>query len=85
MKSEYGVGSTFTFYIKTCRTPVPEIPEQKSQIPDFDRVREELPNVFGAGIDLFEDTEAPSQLLSGLESQESDLAICEDDLIAHVS
>ena len=54
MKSEYGVGSTFTFYIRTCRISTPQSPELKMQISDFNRVKEELQNACGSSTGLCE-------------------------------
>lgn len=62
MKSEYGVGSTFTFYIKTCRTAPPHNSDMKIQIPDFDRVKDELPNACGSGTGLFDINEPPATM-----------------------
>ena len=66
VKSEYGVGSTFTFYIRTCRTSAPETPELKMQVPDFGRVNGELPNACGSGTGVFDINEPPSNVLSHL-------------------
>ena len=66
VKSEYGVGSTFTFYIRTFRTSAPETPELKMQVPDFGRVKEELPNACGSGTGIFDINEPPSNVLSQL-------------------
>jgi hypothetical protein len=75
VKSEYGVGSTFTFYIRTCRTSAPETPELKMQVLDFARVKEELPNACGSGTGIFDINEPPSNMrlhLSLLDTVESD-------------
>jgi hypothetical protein len=66
VKSEYGVGSTFTFYIRTCRTSAPESPELKMQVPDFGRLKEELPNACGSGTAIFDINESPSNVISQL-------------------
>jgi hypothetical protein len=67
VKSEYGVGSTFVFYIKARRTSAPpKTPELKMQVLDFARVKEELPDACGSGIGGSDINEPPSKGLSHL-------------------
>ncbi len=70
VKSEYGVGSTFTFYIRTCRTSAPETPELKMQVPNLGRVKEELANACGSGTGMFEINEPPSNMLLNMSVQD---------------
>ena len=70
VKSEYGIGSTFTFYIRTCRTLSAESPDLKMQIPEFDRVRDELSGACGSGTELLDGHESPVHNLSSLQLPE---------------
>lgn len=81
VKSEYGVGSTFTFYIRTGRTSAPETPELKMQVLDFGRLKEELPNACGSGTGILGIDEPPSNLLLHLSLQDA----VESDADGHVS
>ena len=70
VKSEYGVGSTFTFYIRAGRTSVPETPDLKPQVLDFGRLKEELPSACGSDIGIGID-EPPSNILLHLSLQDT--------------